>query len=73
MILWPRDYEKRCRHIFRKCNNGCVPTAQCSFNIGGGAIAKLGPKDLRGRASQETTLPKIVIFGDDEEADIARV
>ena len=69
----PHDDEKRSHLIFREGNNRCIPTAQCSFNIGGGAIAQLGPKNLRGRASQETTLPEIIIFGDDEVTDIARM
>ena len=72
-ILRPRDDEKRSHLIFRECNNCRVPTAQCSFNISGGAIAKPGPKNLRRRASQETSLPEIVIFGDNEIAAIARM
>ncbi len=68
-----RDNEKRSHLIFRECNDCRIPTAQCSFNISGGAIAKLGPENLRRRASQETTLPEIVIFGDDEIATITRM
>lgn len=72
-ILRARDDKKRSHLIFRECNNCRVPTAQCSFNISGGAIAKPGPKNLRRRASQETSLPEIVIFGDDQIAAIARM
>lgn len=72
-ILWSHDDEKRGHLIFRECDNCRVPTAQCSFNIGGGAIAKPSPKNLRRRASQKTSLPEIVIFGDDEIAAIARM
>ena len=72
-ILRSRDDEQRGHLIFRECDNCRVPTAQCSLNISGGAIAKPGPNNFRRRASQETSLPEIVTLGDDEIAAIARM
>lgn len=73
-ILRSREYEKRRHLIFRERNNRSVPTAQCLFNIGRGASTNcLAQRTLGRRASQKTPLPKIIIFGDDDVANIARV